>query len=472
ARRHARPCRARGDRGFPRLDRSCLRRRRRRGRSRRLHAAADGRARLERAHASRRRYGGGFLLVPRRGAAPSAARPCSCPRRLSRSAGHRRPRDRRALRGFGRVLGAALRPRLARRAIRPRHVQGEQAMRCRNVQRALISVGACALVTAAVEAQPPHASAKRFDDVYWENVFDALERGREIFRFDNFGNEDFWGGTLRLHEAIAGRDHGGVGAGVSPEAALGLGLKVDIDALPLQLVQALRRGRVDLGDPAVTLSLLSLDAVVGVRGLFDDAGRLESVGITCALCHSTVDDAFAPGIGRRLDGWPNRDLDVGAIIAAAPDLSFFASLLGVSEDTVRDVLLDWGPGKFDAHLILDGRPTTPDGKTAAVLLPPAFGLAGVNLHTSNGWGSVTHWNAFVAVLEMQGKGTFYDPRLEDAGKFPIAAANGFGNVRPEEDLVTSKLGPLHLYQLSLQAPRPPRDLYDAEAAKRGEALFV
>ncbi|MFO7286040.1 MAG: hypothetical protein LOD94_03005 [Gammaproteobacteria bacterium] len=345
-------------------------------------------------------------------------------------------------------------------------------MRCRNVQRALISVGACALVTAAVEAQPPHASAKRFDDVYWENVFDALERGREIFRFDNFGNEDFWGGTLRLHEAIAGRDHGGVGAGVSPEAALGLGLKVDIDALPPQLVQALRRGRVDLGDPAVTLSLLSLDAVVGVRGLFDDAGRLESVGITCALCHSTVDDAFAPGIGRRLDGWPNRDLDVGAIIAAAPDLSFFASLLGVSEDTVRDVLLDWGPGKFDAHLILDGRPTTPDGKTAAVLLPPAFGLAGVNLHTSNGWGSVTHWNAFVAVLEMQGKGTFYDPRLEDAGKFPIAAANGFGNVRPEEDLVTSKLGPLHLYQLSLQAPRPPRDLYDAEAAKRGEALFV
>src|SRR5690606_15913161 len=148
-------------------------------------------------------------------------------------------------------------------------------------------------------------------------------------------------------------------------------LKVDIDALPQRVVQALRRGRVDLGDPAVTLSLLSLDAVVGVRGFFDDGGNLESVGITCALCHSTVDDSFAPGIGRRLDGWPNRDLDVGAIIAAAPDLSFFASLLGVPEDTVREVLLGWGPGRFDAHLSLDGQPATPDGETAAVLLPPA-----------------------------------------------------------------------------------------------------
>lgn len=341
----------------------------------------------------------------------------------------------------------------------------------RNVQCALIAAGAAGLAAAA-GAQPPHASAERFDDTYWETVFETLRDGREIFRFDNFGNEDFWGGTLRLHEAIAGRDNGGVGAGVSPEAALALGLKVDIDALPQRVVQALRRGRVDLGDPAVTLSLLSLDAVVGVRGFFDDGGNLESVGITCALCHSTVDDSFAPGIGRRLDGWPNRDLDVGAIIAAAPDLSFFASLLGVPEDTVREVLLGWGPGRFDAHLILDGQPATPDGETAAVLLPPAFGLAGVNLHTSNGWGSVTHWNAFVAVLEMQGKGTFYDPRLDDAGKFPIAAANGFGNVRPDEDLVTSKLGPLHAYQLSLPAPEPPRNLYDAEAAERGEALFV
>ena len=122
--------------------------------------------------------------------------------------------------------------------------------------------------------------------------------------------------------------------------------------------------------------------------------------------------------------------------------------------------------------MLDGKAFQPDGRSAATLIPPAFGLAGVNLHTYTGWGSVTHWNAFVAVLEMQGKGTFYDPRLDDASKFPIAAANGFGNVRREPDLVTPKLGALHFYQLAIPAPPPPQGSFDARAAERGKALFA
>jgi hypothetical protein len=299
-----------------------------------------------------------------------------------------------------------------------------------------------------------------------------VEEGREIFRFDTFGDEDFWGGQLRLHEAILGSANGGVGPGVSPETALAVGLKVDVEALPRPLQSQLRRGQVDLTDPAVTVELLRLNAVVGVQGIFDDSQNLTSIGITCALCHSTVDDSFTSGIGKRLDGWANRDLNVGAIIALAPDLSPFSTLLGVDEDTVRTVLNSWGPGKFDASLILDGKAFRPDGEPAAVLLPPAFGLAGVNLHTWTGWGSVTHWNALVANLEMQGKGTLYDPRLNDADKFPIAAANGFGNVRNDPDLVTAKLPALHLYQLSLPAPKAPKGSFNADAAKRGQQLFA
>jgi mono/diheme cytochrome c family protein len=228
---------------------------------------------------------------------------------------------------------------------------------------------------------------------------------------------------------------------------------------------------VDLNDPATTLALLELDSVVGVRGFFDRRGRIASMGIQCALCHSTVDDSLAPGIGRRLDGWANRDLDVGAIVALAPDLSPFTSLLGVDDATVRAVLRSWGPGKFDAALALDGKAFRPDGKSAATLIPPAFGLAGVNLHTFTGWGSVAHWNGLVANLEMHGKGTFYDPRLEDAAKFPLAAANGFGDVRSDEDRITPKLAGLHLYQLVIPAPRPPRGSFDRRAAASGERLF-
>jgi mono/diheme cytochrome c family protein len=311
-----------------------------------------------------------------------------------------------------------------------------------------------------------------FDTVICENVVDSLAQGRQTFRYDTFGDEVFWGDALRLHDAIKGEALGGVGPGVSPNTALAVGLKVDVDALPRELRRAILQGEVDLDDPATTLALLELNSVVGVTGFFDDEGNLESMGIQCALCHSTVDDSFAPGIGHRLDGWANRDLNVGAIVALAPNLTPFADLLGVDEATVRDVLLSWGPGKFDAELILDGKAFRPDRGSAATLLPPAFGLAGVNLHTWTGWGSVTHWNAFVANLEMHGQGTFYDPRLNDPDKFPIAAANGFGDVRNDPDLITGKLADLHLYQLALPAPEPPAGSYDEEAAARGEQLFT
>jgi hypothetical protein len=298
-----------------------------------------------------------------------------------------------------------------------------------------------------------------------------IEQGRRTFRFDTFGDEAFWGDTLRLHEAIAGQANGGVGDGLSPTAALGLGLKVDAQALPGALVGQISAGQVDLEDPATTVALLKLDAVVGVKGTFGEDGSIRSIGITCALCHSTVDDSFAPGIGKRLDGWANRDLNVGEIIAFAPDLSPFATLLGIDQATVRTAVRAWGPGKFDAELSLDGKAFRPDGKTAATLLPPAFGLAGVNLHTWTGWGSVTHWNAMVSTLEMHGQGTFYDPRLEDAEKFPIAARENFGNLRPDRDLITSKLAALHVFQLALVAPTPPPSSFDPVAAKRGKALF-
>jgi hypothetical protein len=259
---------------------------------------------------------------------------------------------------------------------------------------------------------------------------------------------------------------------LSPKTALGLGLKVDANALPAPLVRSLEAGKVNLDDPAVTVALLSLNAVVGLRGFNDASGRLRAVGITCALCHSTVDDALATGVGKRRDGWANRDLNVGAIIASAPNVAPFAQLLGVDEATVRRVFRSWGPGKFDAALLLDGKAFQPDGRSAATLIPPAFGLAGVNLHTFTGWGSVPYWNAFVAVLEMQGKGTFYDPRLGDASRFPIAAANGFGHVRREPDLVTPKLDALHFYQLALRAPAAPKGSFDRRAAERGAALFA
>jgi hypothetical protein len=298
-----------------------------------------------------------------------------------------------------------------------------------------------------------------------------FEQGRQVFRFDTFGDEAFWGGSLQLHRAIEGEGLGGVGPGVSPKTALAVGLKVDVKALPQKLKNALRHGKVDLDSPATTLALLKLNSVVGLKGNFNPQGTLSSIGITCAFCHSTVDDSFAQGIGRRLDGWPNRDLNVGAIVSLAPNKQPLTDLLGVDEQTLNQVLAAWGPGKFDAELFLDGQGFRPDGQTAAVLIPPAFGLAGVNLHTYTGWGSVTYWNAFVANLEMHGQGTFVDQRLNDPVKFPIAARAGFADVRNTPDLITPKLAALHDYQLGLPAPTPPPGSFDPAAARRGEMIF-
>ena len=312
--------------------------------------------------------------------------------------------------------------------------------------------------------------APNLERTTWFNALNMLDRGRNTFRYDTFEDQDFWGGTLQLHMAVEGQKLGGVGPGVSPATALAVGLKVDADALPPSLVATLQQGKVDLMDPAVTVALLRLNAVVGLTGFFDRSGKLQSVGIQCALCHSTVDNSLAPGIGHRLDGWANRDLNVGAIVNLSPDLSSVGKVLGVDQNTVRAVLASWGPGKFDAELFMDGKAFS-GTRSAATLIPPAFGLAGVNLHTWTGWGSVTYWNAFVANLEMHGKGTFYDPRLADASRFPVAAQNGFDNVRSESDFITPKLANLHFYQLALEAPKPPANTYDHSAANRGKALF-
>ncbi len=311
------------------------------------------------------------------------------------------------------------------------------------------------------DAAPDSGSAAPNDQTK-DDAAAMIDAGRHTFRFDTFGDEDFWGGTLKLHQAIAT---------VSPMTALSVGLKVDVDAVPADVAAGIKNGTVDLTDPANTLALLRSNAVVGVTGIFDNTGKMTSIGIQCALCHSTVDDSFAPGIGHRLDGWANRDLNVGAIVGLAPDLSAVAAVLGVDVPTVHAVLAAWGPGKFDAEVFLDGKAFRPDGKTAATLIPPAFGLAGVNLHTWTGWGSVTYWNTFVANLEMHGKGTFFDPRLDDATKFPVAARNGFGHVTSATDMISDKLPALHFYQLALRSPAPPTGSFDAAAAARGDTLF-
>jgi mono/diheme cytochrome c family protein len=195
------------------------------------------------------------------------------------------------------------------------------------------------------------------------------------------------------------------------------------------------------------------------------------MGIQCALCHSTVDNSFAPGIGHRLDGWANRDLDVGAIVALAPDVTAFSKLLGVDDSTVRTVLHSWGPGKFDAELGFDGKAFRPDGKSGAVLIPPAFGMAGVNLSTWTGFGQTTYWNALVANLEMHGQGTLYDPRLNDATQFPVAAQAGFAKKADRTDRITAKLAALQFYQLALPVPEAPGSDEASDSASRGQTIF-
>lgn len=264
-----------------------------------------------------------------------------------------------------------------------------------------------------------------------------VAQGREIFRYDTFGDEVFWTDTLRIHEVIQ--------AAVTPRLALQLGLKVDVDALPLAVQHALANGQVDLDDPATTVTLLKLGAVVGVHGTVETIGdrdTLTRVGVTCALCHSTVDNSLAPGIGRRLDGHANVSLDPGAILATSPALT----------DAQRAVYASWGPGQYDPRFSIDG-------KNTPIVIPPAYGLARVSHETFTGDGSVSYWNAYVAVTQMHGRGNFSDPRL--------------GIVRTASpDLVTDKLPALRAYQLSLEAPAAPPGAFDPVAAARGREIFA
>lgn len=336
-----------------------------------------------------------------------------------------------------------------------------------------VACGAGKALTKGVKTDPAVKSEQTeesWSDKVDDHADDLIERGREIFRTDTFGSEAFWGDQLKLHQAILGEKHGGVGPGVTPRQALKLGLKVDVAAVPKVIVEVLQEGSVSLDDPETTLELLRANAVIGVRATLNDDDKVLGLGITCALCHSTVDDAFANGIGRPLDGWPNRDLNVGAIIALAPNLKPFSELLGVDEAAVKQVLLSWGPGKYDAQLNHDGKAQRPDGKSAATLIPAAFGLAGQNVHTYSGWGSIPYWNVYVAKTQMHGKGTFVDRRL-GGEQFPVAQKSGAADQRDDVDKITGKLAALHFFQLAIPAPTPPDSFFDKAAAERGKLLF-
>jgi hypothetical protein len=268
----------------------------------------------------------------------------------------------------------------------------------------------------------------------------TIEEGRQIFRYDTFGDEQFWTDVLQMHLAIAT---------VTPATALAVGLKVDVEALPPELIAALQAGQVDLTDAAVTIELLRLNAVVGVRGTVD-AGQLTRVGITCALCHSTVDNSFTMGIGRRLDGWANTDLNVGAIVGLSQAL----------DDATKAEFNDWGPGKYDPrHHAFDGTNIVLLNSTSLpIVLPPIYGLKRVGFETFTGDGSISYWNSYVGVGQMGGQGNFSDPRI---GLF----------ITQTPDLVTPKLPALLAYQLSLRTPQPPKGSFNQAAAGRGEGLF-
>lgn len=336
----------------------------------------------------------------------------------------------------------------------------------------LLSLGLQAGCAGTRERDPaPEQPLTEHDEKIERYSKEMIDEGRRIFRYETFGSEHFWGGRLHLHKAVAGAKHGGVGPGLTPNMALKLGLKVDTQYLPSILMESIRNTAISLDNPETTLALLKANAVVGVTGFFDEKGNIESIGIQCALCHTTVDDWLMHGIGKRLDGWANRDLDIGRIVALAPNLEPIADLLGVDTATVKKVLHSWGPGRYDAELDKDGKAFRPDGKTAATLIPPAFGMAGINLHTWTGFGSVPYWNAYVATTQMHGTGTFFDTRFNDRAQYPVAARAGTGNVRSVPDKVTSAMAPLHIYQLSIPAPLPPEDSFNKEAATRGEKIF-
>jgi hypothetical protein len=335
--------------------------------------------------------------------------------------------------------------------------------------RAALFTASCAILSSIILAcagAPKKQTGVPIKDMVRANMDRMFIDGQQVFRFDTFGDEAFWGGKLRLHEPIAGEKHGGAGPGLTPKQALAVGLKVDTDQLPAPVVALLKAKKVDFNDPKYTILLLKHDAVVGVKAIWDDKKEnITSIGITCSLCHTTVDDAIQPGIGRRLDGWPNRDLKVGQIVLLAPNVQPVADMLAVDVATVKKVLQSWGPGKYDAELNFDGKGMRPDGKSAATLIPPAFGLAGVGNHTWSGSRpTIPYWNAYVAVTQMHGSGTFIDPRLSTPEN-KVAVKNGFANMRGNPDNVTAKLAALHYYQLSIPAPTPPAGSYNVQAAQ-------
>ena len=261
--------------------------------------------------------------------------------------------------------------------------------------------------------------------------------GKDIFRFDTFGDETFWTDTLQMNEVIST---------VNPTVALMVGLKVDAEALPAAVVAGVQDGSISLTSPATTIALLKLNAVVGVKGTVESVGgtdTLTRVGITCALCHSTVDDSFSKGIGKRLDGWANVDLNPGAIIALSPALT----------TDQKDKYNSWGPGKYDPRY-------NQDGQNGPQVIPPAYGLLGINRITATGDGdNLAYWNRYVGVTQMGGHGTFTEPRTG------VTVTNG------TDDLVSSKLPALQEYQLSIAAPAPPKDSFDPTAADRGKTVF-
>jgi hypothetical protein len=265
--------------------------------------------------------------------------------------------------------------------------------------------------------------------------------GLKIFRFDTFGDEQLWTDVLRLHEAVQK---------VSPRSALRVGLKVDVEALPADIIAALKAGKVNLDDPAVTMALLKLNAVVGVMGKVNPNGRLTSIGITCAFCHSNVDNSLRPGIGRRLDGWANHDLNVGVIVGLAPGLP-----PGLKEEFRK-----WGPGMYDPrHHAFDGTKLIGlNSPSVPVVMPPIYGLRGVGFETYTGDGPISYWNSYVGVSQMGGQGNFFDPRINLL-------------IRQRPDLVTPKLLALRLYQLRLQTPEPPEGSFNPRAAERGRHVF-
>jgi cytochrome c553 len=298
-----------------------------------------------------------------------------------------------------------------------------------------------------------------------------VAEGKETFRHNTFADEALWTDVLHLDKAILGEANGGFGPGLSPVTALSIGLKVDAEALPQSVVDGISDGSIDLNDPMTTAALLSLDAVVGVKGSFDNDGNLASIGVTCALCHSTVDDSFAPGIGSRKDGWANMDLNVGAILGFV-DNQALADILSVDVGTFNSVVNNWGPGRFAPVLLMDGKVTKPNGELATVVIPPAYGLQGLTHETYTGWGEISYWNRFIGVLDMGGQGNFVDPRLNDPDKFPLAVARGLYDVNVQgEDLIDPKLEGLLEYQLSLLAPVPDPSSYNEPAAIRGQQLF-